>query len=176
MRILTIDRTAPGLRWWTTGLAFVIVLAACISGTVLPCHADPEETDPEASALDPDYAAGKLALERKNWQEAARRFGRAALRDPENADLQNYLGYSYRHLRKLDLAFKHYKRALVLNPRHRGAHEYLGEAYLMIGDLKNAEKHLTALREICLLPCDELADLEREIKNYRAKSDAGRRR
>lgn len=153
-----------------------MVLAACITGTVLPCRADPEEIDPEASILDPDYAAGKQALERKNWQEAARRFGRAALRDPENADLHNYLGYSYRHLGKLDLAFKHYKRALALNPRHRGAHEYVGEAYLMVGDLKNAEKHLAALREICLLPCDELTDLEREIKKYRVKSAAGGRR
>lgn len=42
----------------------------------------------------------------------------------------------------------------------------------MVGDLASAEKHLAALREICLLPCEELADLEREIREYRAKSAA----
>jgi Flp pilus assembly protein TadD len=142
--------TRPGLRCWAAGLA----LAAAITvSTALPCRADPEETNPEAAALDPDYAAGKRALEQKDWREAARRFGQAALRDPNNADLHNYLGYAYRHLKQLDLAFKHYERALALNPRHRGAHEYLGEAYLVVGDLTSAEKHLAALREICLLPC-----------------------
>src|SRR5206468_3858123 len=83
--------------------------------------------------------------------EAAGRFTKAALRDPDNADLQNYLGYSYRNLGQLDRAFQHYKRALELNPRHRGAHEYAGEAYLMVGDLARAEEHLAALRKICLI-------------------------
>jgi hypothetical protein len=66
-----------------------------------------------------------------------------------------------------------YRRALELNPRHRGAHEYAGEAYLMVGDLARAEEHLTALRRICLLPCEELGDLEREIAAYRKKIGAG---
>ena len=30
----------------------------------------------------------------------------------------------------------------------------------MVNDLPNAEKHLAALRGICLLPCEELEDLE----------------
>ena len=88
--------------------------------------------------------------------------------------LQNYLGYSYRNLGQLDLAFGYYGRALELNPRHRGAHEYAGEAYLMVGDLAHAEEHLAALRKICLLPCEELGDLEREIAAYRKRTGAGR--
>jgi Flp pilus assembly protein TadD len=167
-------RVAAPIRLSSARVAVGLVLAAAITiSTAVLCRADPEETDPEASTIDPDYAAGKQALERKAWREAARRFSQAALRDPDNADLHNYLGYSYRHLRQLDLAFKHYKRALSLNPHHRGAHEYVGEAYLMIGDFKSAERHLAALREICLLPCDELTDLEREIAKYRKKSGAG---
>jgi Flp pilus assembly protein TadD len=140
----------------------------------LPVFAEPSETKPEAAASDPDYAAGKVALERKDWREAARRFGQAALRDPDNADLQNYLGYSYRNLGQLDAAFQHYRRALALNPRHRGAHEYAGEAYLMVGDLARAEEHLEALRKICLLPCEELGDLERQIAEYRKRTGGGR--
>jgi tetratricopeptide (TPR) repeat protein len=69
------------------------------------------------------------------------------------------LGYSYRNLKQYDLAFKHYQRAIELDPRHRGAHEYIGETYLLTGDLAGAEKHLAALKDICLLPCDELKDL-----------------
>jgi hypothetical protein len=39
----------------------------------------------------------------------------------------------------------------------------------MVGDIASAEKHLAALRSICLLPCEELADLEKAVKEYRAK-------
>jgi Flp pilus assembly protein TadD len=66
----------------------------------------------------------------KDWNEAVARLQRPR-RNPEHADLQNFLGYSYRNLKQFDLAFTHYKRALELDPRHRGAHEYIGEAYLM---------------------------------------------
>jgi Flp pilus assembly protein TadD len=129
--------------------------------------ADPYEADPDLANRDDDYAAGKVAVEKKAWAEAARLFQRAAVRHPDHADLQNILGYSYRNLKQYDLAFKHYKRAIELDPRHRGAHEYIGETYLMTQDVAGAQRHLAALKEICLLPCDELKDLERAIAQYR---------
>ena len=133
----------------------------------MAAHADPYEFE-DTGARDPDFAAGKVAIEKKDWKEAVRRFQQTALREPDNADVQNFLGFGFRHLGQFDLAFTHYKRAIELNPRHRGAHEYIGEAYLMVNDLPNAEKHLAALREICLLPCEELADLEKAVKRHRA--------
>jgi hypothetical protein len=60
----------------------------------------------------------------------------------------------------------HYQQALMFNPRHRSAREHLGELYLALGELTKAEEQLTALKEICLIPCDELADLERAIAAY----------
>jgi Flp pilus assembly protein TadD len=162
-------------RGWVTGLAIAAaVLATATAGGLPSAFAEPSETKPEAAAADPDYAAGKLAFERKDWPEAVKRFRQAALRDPENADLHNYLGFSYRHLGQLDAAFEHYRRALEINPRHRGAHEYVGEAYLLAGNLSKAEEHLTALRRICLLPCEELVDLERAITAYRARARPAR--
>ena len=150
----------------TTAIALSLALALCMAPLT---HAEPFEDTPDAAARDPDYAAGKAAMDKKNWAEAAKRFQQAALRDPESADLHNYLGFSYRNLKQMDLALKYYKRSIELNPRHRGAHEYIGEAYLMLNDLPSAEKHLAALRKICLLPCEELADLEKAIKAYRGK-------
>jgi tetratricopeptide (TPR) repeat protein len=129
--------------------------------------ADPSETDPDLATQDVDYAAGMRALDKKDWTQAARLLQRAEIRHPDHADLQNNLGYSYRNLKQYDLAFKHYKRAIEIDPRHRGAHEYIGEAYLMTGDLASAQKHLAALKQICLLPCEEMKDLERAIAEYR---------
>ena len=129
--------------------------------------ADPAEDDPTAAKLDPDYAAGKQAIEAKNWSAAIKPLSSAALRDTRNADIQNYLGYAYRNSGQMDLAFKHYERALQLNPRHRGAHEYVGEAYLMVNNLAKAEEHLIALQKICLIPCEEYGDLKKQIDAYR---------
>jgi Flp pilus assembly protein TadD len=151
----------------TATFAISFALALCAATPIT--HAEPYEDNPDASASDPDYAAGKAAMGKKNWNEAVMRFHQAALRAPDNADLHNYLGFSYRNLKQMDLALKHYKRSIELSPRHRGAHEYIGEAYLMMNDLSNAEKHLAALRDICLLPCDEFGDLESAIKEYRAR-------
>jgi Flp pilus assembly protein TadD len=149
--------------------AIALFLTIAFHALTHDASAEPYEDNPSAAAGDPDYAAGKAAMDKKNWAEAVKRFHQAALRDPESADLHNYLGFSYRNLKQMDLAFKYYKRSIQLNPRHRGAHEYIGEAYLMVNDLASAEKHLAALRNICLLPCEELADLEKAVKAYRAK-------
>lgn len=147
-------------------ITICLMLALCAATPIT--HAEPYEDSPDAATSDPDYAAGKSALAQKNWAEAVKRFHQAALRDPDSADLHNFLGFSYRNLKQMDLAFKYYERSIELNPRHRGAHEYIGEGYLMVGDLANAEKHLAALRAICLLPCDEFAKLETAVKAYRA--------
>ena len=126
-------------------------------------HRRPERDRQRRSELDPDYAAGKKAIEAKNWSAAIKSLSSAALRDTRNADIQNYLGYAYRN-GQMDLAFQHYERALKLNPRHRGAHEYVGEAYLMVNNLAKAEEHLAALQKICLIPCEEYEDLKKKSR------------
>ena len=139
--------------------AFLLAVGALVAAP-LPAHADPAETDPDLAAADQDYAAAREAIVARRWEEAIARLRKAEVRHPDHADLQNYLGYAHRNLKQFDAAFRHYQRAIELDPRHRGAHEYIGEAYLMVGDVANAEKHLSALRAICLLPCEELTDLE----------------
>ena len=148
-------------------LVAVLLAAWALGGLPLPAHADPAETDPDLAAADQDYAAGRQAIAAKQWEEAVARLRKAEVRHPDHADLQNDLGYAHRNLRQFDAAFRHYKRAIELEPRHRGAHEYIGEAYLMVGDVPNAEKHLAALRAICLLPCEELTDLEKPFAKHR---------
>ena len=145
------------------------LVGAALALTAVAAREEPYEVDPDLAARDEDYAAGKRAVDRKDWDEAVRRFKLAERRHPEQADLQNILGYAHRNLKQYDLAFVHYKRAIEIEPRHRGAHEYIGETYLLTGDLAGAEKHLDALRQICLLPCDELRDLDKAVAQYRAK-------
>ena len=148
--------------------AFCIAAAMCFMPGA--ARADPVEENAEANQLDPDFAAGKKAIEARDWSAAIKSFSSAALRDTRNADIQNYLGFAYRNSGDLPSAFRHYERALVLSPRHRGAHEYVGEAYLMAGNLAKAEEHLAKLREICLVPCEEYDDLRKKVEEYRARA------
>ena len=116
--------------------------------------------------LDPDFAAGKWALSKGQWASAIEALKLAALRDPRNADIENYIGYAYRRIGLPTLALAHFQQAIKFNPRHRGAHQHLGETYLSVGDLANAEAQLTALEAICLLPCEEYSDLKRAVAIY----------
>ncbi|MBR0753050.1 hypothetical protein JQ604_12720 [Bradyrhizobium jicamae] len=113
--------------------------------------------------LDPDFAAGKRALAAENWDEAIRALSLAVLRDPFNADIQNYIGYAHYRLRQLGPAMGHYQQALTFNPRHRGARTHLGELFLALGEPRKAQDQLAALKEICLISCDEIAYLEHAI-------------
>jgi tetratricopeptide (TPR) repeat protein len=123
--------------------------------------------DADWAQLDPDFKAGKKALRAENWNVAIAAFELAALRDPTNADIQNYIGYAYRRLRQMGPAIGHYQKALMLNSRHRSAHEHLGEAYLVLGEPARAQQLLAALENLCLLPCEEYADLKRAIAAYK---------
>ena len=124
-------------------------------------------SDADWAQLDPDFKAGKRALGAEDWNGAIAAFELAALRDPLNADIQNYIGYAYRRLRQLGPAIGHYQQALTLNPRHRSAHEHLGEAYLVLGEAGKTEQLLAALGNLCLIPCEEYDDLKRALAAYK---------
>jgi tetratricopeptide (TPR) repeat protein len=163
---------AKGWAEWRTILAFSGPNGAAVTAVApeaWPICTTMVSVAPDAdwAQLDPDFKAGRRAFAAADWNGAIAAFERAALRDPLNADIQNYIGYSYRRLRQLGPAIGHYQQALILNPRHRSAHEHLGEAYLVLGELTKVEQHLAALENLCLLPCQEYDDLKRAIAAYR---------
>ncbi len=151
-----------------------LALAALAALALLPRGAgavSSDDGDDEALLADADYAAGRAAVKAGDFTAALQRLQSALRRFPDAADLHNELGFAHRKLRQMDKAFLHYKRALAIKPEHRGAHEYIGEAYLMVGDVASAQKHLDALRSICLLPCEELQDLQKAIAQHQARSN-----
>jgi tetratricopeptide (TPR) repeat protein len=149
--------------------AFLAVACAALALGMHTAAAVDSSPDP-VSALqsrDPDYEAGRSAIEARNWKAALEHFNRSAGRDPRNADTQNMLGYAHRQAGNMELALKHYREALRLDPSHRGAHEYIGEAYLRMGDLASAEQHLAALDRLCFFSCEEYRDLKRAVEAFR---------
>jgi len=142
-----------------------LLLAALCAGA--PVRAADTEEKPAANAGNADFAAGKKAIEAKDWNGALVAFGKVVKADPKNADAYNFLGYANRWLGKMDDSFANYNKALALEPNHRGANEYIGVAYLKVKQPAKAQEHLARLEKICGKGCEEYKDLARAIADYK---------
>jgi Flp pilus assembly protein TadD len=126
------------------------------------------ETTPVQNVRMDDYAAGKAAVDAKDWSKAAEHFKKVVNKEPRNADGWNMLGYSSRWMGKMDDAFAAYGKALALQPNHKGANQYIGVAYLKTNDLPKAESQLTKLDQICGKNCEEYQSLAKAIAEFKA--------
>jgi Flp pilus assembly protein TadD len=127
--------------------------------------------EPKAKPENPNVAAGRKAIEAKDYKTAVGHLTKAVQETPNDADAQSMLGYSYRKLGTFDKSMEHYQKALKIDSSHRYAHEYLGELYLDMKQPANAEKQLQALKKACPFfgKCEEYDDLKEAIEKYKAK-------
>jgi tetratricopeptide (TPR) repeat protein len=103
----------------------------------------------QAPPSDDDYARGKAAFDREDWQGVIDHMTRVIAQRPWHDDAHNLMGFAYRKLGDYDKALEAYDRALELNPHHRGALEYLGEAYLELDRPERAKEMLDRLATAC---------------------------
>jgi len=90
---------------------------------------------------------------------------------PQDADVVNLLGFSYRMLGQYPQAFIYYDKALAIDPAHKGALEYEGEAYLETNQLPKAMNNLATLKRACgSAGCAEIAQLESAIGRYKKQA------
>ncbi|MFN0316258.1 MAG: tetratricopeptide repeat protein [Burkholderiales bacterium] len=148
----------------------VLVAAVLFAAALVSPGARANLGGEETESTDVNFQSGKEAIQKQDWKKAVAFLEKAVAADPKNADARNYLGYSFRKLGDLNMAFQHYLEALKLNPKHRNAHEYIGEAYLMAGKLKEAEMHLAELNRLCSpIPCEEQKMLKLAIEDHKKK-------
>ena len=159
-----------GLMQMTYGAGFVVLALLALSPMAFAMGSD---STPQASQQsDPDYAAGKQAIDKRDWATAVDRLTKALVRSPKSADIHNYLGFAQRKSGNFEKAFLHYTEALKIDPNHRGAHEYIGEAYLEQNNLAKAEEHLKALDRICTFGCKEYSELKDRVAAFKAKQSS----
>jgi tetratricopeptide (TPR) repeat protein len=82
---------------------------------------------------------------------------------PNNADVNNLLGYSSRNLNQYSAAAIYYSKALKIDPKHLGALEYQGVLFLKTNKLASAKSNLAKLKALCGVSCEEYKDLLKEI-------------
>ena len=83
--------------------------------------------------------------------------------NPKDADILNYLGFSFRKMGDLVKSSNYYERALNINPKHLGALEYQGELFITLGKIDKAKANLARIDDICFTQCKELRKLEKAI-------------
>ena len=154
-----------------------LLLLALLAAATSALAVDTVEPAPAPRAAAPrsvdHLALARGAIARKDWDVAMRELNVAVRETPQNADVQNLLGYTYRKRANPDMAkaYEHYTMALKINPQHKGAHEYIGEAYLIDKKPQEAEQHLAELERICGgRGCEEYQDLAKSIAEYKAKN------
>ena len=130
---------------------------------------------PVASATPtPSVAAKNLTAEltnirslisAKNFASAMTALQAADKTFPNNADINNLLGYSARNLKQYKPAATYYAKALKIDPKHLGALEYQGELFMLTKKTSEAKKNLAKLKSLCGVSCAEYLDLKKAIGN-----------
>ena len=87
----------------------------------------------------------------------------SAVKDHNNPDVLNMLGYSNRKAGRIELGISYYGQALKLKPDFVRAREYLGEGYVAAGKLDLAKFQLGEIQKICGTTCEEYQDLAKVI-------------
>jgi tetratricopeptide (TPR) repeat protein len=84
---------------------------------------------------------------------------------PNNADVNNLLGYTSRKLKSYNASASYYTKALQINPNHLGALEYQGELFVTTKKIASAKSNLAKLLTLCGVNCSEYKDLKKAIGN-----------
>ncbi len=126
--------------------------------------ATPMPTSPTKN-LNTDLNAIRALIASKNFTSALASLKIADRNYPNNADINNLLGYSARNLKQNKAAATYYTKALRINPNHLGALEYQGELFVTTKKISAAKRNLAKLKQLCGVNCEEYLDLKKAIGN-----------
>ena len=98
---------------------------------------------------------------KKNYEKAQKLLIKSNDKNPNNANILNYLGFTTRKLGDFVEGEKYYLQGLSIEPKHVGINEYLGELYVVTNKIDLAKERLEVLKSC---NCDEYKDLKEIIQ------------
>jgi cytochrome b involved in lipid metabolism len=125
--------------------------------------AAPQPTTPASKSLSSKLDDVTMLLESENFTQALSDLKRMDKEFPNNADINNLLGYASRNLMQYKQSASYYTKALRINPNHLGAIEYQGELFLKTKKVTAAKRNLAKLKSLCGVNCPEYLDLKQAI-------------
>lgn len=125
--------------------------------------AAPQQTTPASKSLSSKLDDVTMLLESKNFTQALSDLKNMDKEFPNNADINNLLGYASRNLMQYKQSASYYTKALRINPNHLGAIEYQGELFVKTKKVAAAKRNLAKLKSLCGVNCPEYLDLRKAI-------------
>jgi len=162
-------------------LSFLLLISLPISASAAPSGggggsapapvATPSETPtptptPTVTAknLVSELAAVNTLLKSNNFNKALSDLVELDREFPNNAEVNNLLGFAARNLGQYPQSAIYYQKALRIDPNHLGALEYQGELFVKTKKIKAAKRNLAKLKRLCGTACPEYQDLNKAIK------------
>jgi tetratricopeptide (TPR) repeat protein len=164
-------------------LSFLLLISLPISASAAPSGggggggsapapvATPSETPsptptPTVTAknLVSELAAVNALLKANNFNKALSDLVELDREFPNNAEVNNLLGFAARNLGQYPQSAIYYQKALRIDPNHLGALEYQGELFVKTKKIKAAKRNLAKLKRLCGTACPEYQDLNKAIK------------
>lgn len=108
----------------------------------------------------------KIEKSKKRFEDAIKFFILANKEQPNNPDILNYLGFSYRKVGDYMMAEIYYTQGLEIDPKHIGINEYLGQLYLKTDRINKAKERLEILKNC---KCKEFETLSASIEKNSSK-------
>ena len=123
----------------------------------------PQPTTAAPKSLNTQLEAVTRLLESKNFTQALSDLKLMDKEFPNNADINNLLGFASRNLMQYKQSASYYTKALRINPNHLGAIEYQGELFVKTKKIAAAKKNLDKLKRLCGVNCPEYLDLKQAL-------------
>ena len=140
--------------------------APVVSAAPTPAKATPTPAPSVAAKnVTTELTKVRSLIAAKNFSAALSALKVADKAFPNNADINNLLGYSARNLKQYKPAATYYVKALKIDPKHLGALEYQGELFMLTKKTSDAKKNLAKLKSLCGVNCEEYIDLKKAIGN-----------
>jgi tetratricopeptide (TPR) repeat protein len=125
--------------------------------------AAPSPASPAVKQLSVFLSEADALIKQKNFTAALSLLVQADSAYPNNADINNLLGFSSRNLKQFKQSAQYYQKALRINPNHLGALEYQGELFIQTKKIAAAKRNLAKLKQLCGTNCPEYQDLKKAI-------------
>jgi len=150
-------------RNFTYSLFYMIFISFFALSPAYSAGSNSSDDKPSKPAHSKEYYQAVKLIKSEKFDDALAILETIVEKKPKDADIHNYLGFSFRKKGMLEKSAYHYKQALNINPRHVGALEYQGELFLALGEIGKARKNLKKIDDICWTQCAELRELTKAI-------------
>lgn len=114
-------------------------------------------------------SAAQTYIAAEQFEKAVAELQKEVVRDPDDADAWNLLGFSLRKSGHYPQAEAAYTRALAIDPKHIEAMEYMGELYLTLDKPEKTRALLERMSELCIFNCEDRDMLKKALDAYEAK-------